>query len=174
MQKRSHSQAHTRTHLHREIDRETHVVRDDPVVGKVLVDDLTHDGLLVVQDLGHKVQDHVQHAGLRGESRAAVLGVRIGRHLHRRQFRSGSKSASVSASTSTYLVVNVVRAQAADDHVQHVLGQRKALKEALGIASRTRLSRAVARVAAQAAHLIEKWRLGLSLWSRVCERRDCE
>jgi hypothetical protein len=39
----------------------------------VAVDDLAHRVRLVLEHLGHEVQQHVQHARLRGERDGAVL-----------------------------------------------------------------------------------------------------
>ena len=47
----------------------------------MLVHDLSHLGLLVVEDVGGEVEDDVQHAGLRGEGSTAVLRVRVSRDL---------------------------------------------------------------------------------------------
>ena len=47
----------------------------------MLVHDLSHLGLLVVEDVGGEVEDDVQHAGLRGEGSTAVLRVWVSRDL---------------------------------------------------------------------------------------------
>ena len=52
-----------------------------PVVREVLVYDLPHLGLLVVEDVGSKVEDDVEHAGLGCQGGTAVLGVGVGRDL---------------------------------------------------------------------------------------------
>ena len=48
-----------------------------PVVGEVLVDDLAHLGVFVVEHFRRKEENDVEHRGLRGERRAAVFGERV-------------------------------------------------------------------------------------------------
>ena len=76
----------------------------DPIVGEVLVDDLAHLRVVVVQHVGHEEEEHEDGGGLRRERDAAVLGVRV-RREH---------------------VVHVVRAQTPEQHLREVRAQRHA------------------------------------------------
>jgi len=70
-----------------------------PVVGEMFVDDFTHDCLLRVQHVRSKVEDDVEHAGLSGQSSAAMLRKWICHDL----------------------IVQVVRAKSAKHHVDERL-----------------------------------------------------
>jgi len=135
----------------REVDRDTHVVADDPVVGEVLVDNLAHLCLVVLEHVGGKVEHDVEHRGLVGEGSRAVVGVGVRRHL----------------------VVDVVGAKSADAHADKRLWQRDADgQEAVGHRAKTTKSlplkvfvgvvgrllddaRTEARGAAELAHVVQ-------------------
>ena len=55
--------------------------RTHPVVGEVLIHDFSHLCLLTVQNLWGKVENDVEHAGLRGQSSAPVVRARVLRDL---------------------------------------------------------------------------------------------
>ena len=48
-------------------------IRTDPVIGEVLINDLPHLSLLVVKDVWGEEENHIQHAGLGGQSCTAML-----------------------------------------------------------------------------------------------------
>eukprot|EP00162_Nutomonas_longa_P017919 comp24754_c0_seq1/m.60736 comp24754_c0_seq1/g.60736 ORF comp24754_c0_seq1/g.60736 comp24754_c0_seq1/m.60736 type:complete len:333 (-) comp24754_c0_seq1:175-1173(-) len=132
---------------HGEINGESEIVRDDPVVVEMLVDNLAHDCGLVVENVGAKVENHIEHAGLGCERGRAMGRVRVGADL----------------------LIDVVGAQAADDHLWHVLGEREAAKVVLGVVGRALRGGcgAVSRASAELADLVDVWDVALALVADV-------